>query len=228
MAFTAFRPTAAHALGELLRASRSATASLERPTTLLAFDVGERRVGVAVSHSELLGVLPHRTLQRRPGREFEFAEEVRSLVRETQASALVVGWPLELSGVAGRQCGRVARLLSSIAMLGSLDDLGLRDEARAAAAAGPSRNRNDKRPTLPVALWDERYSTREVMEGIGEDISLSKKRRVVDPLAAALIMTSFLGGAVEAGGCDFLEEELEEEEEEEELDGEWDRDWSRH
>jgi len=182
-----FRPLPPPALGALLRAS---TERLARPTTLLALDVGERRVGVAVSHSELLGVLPHRTLQRRPGRETQFAEELRAVVRETSASALVVGWPLELSGNAGPQCGRVARLLSSVALMGSLDDLGLCSEATAALRA--KDDGDAALPVLPVTFWDERFSTREAIENIDEDLSLSTKRRVVDPLAAALIMQGFL------------------------------------
>lgn len=45
--------------------------------------------------------------------------------------------------------------------------------------------------TLPIALWDERLSTKEA-ERVLEDLSLNKRRKVVDKLASQLILQGFL------------------------------------
>ena len=96
---------------------------------VLALDVGERRVGVAVSDPTGTLATPHGVIHRRSKAQ-DFAAVAR-LVTELGAERVVVGLPLSLSGDVGPQARRVMRY------------------AQALAQALP----------VPVELYDERYST---------------------------------------------------------------------
>ena len=96
---------------------------------ILALDLGERRIGVAVS--DALGCLarPLKVL-RRKSHDIDTAA-IEELVRELQAEQLVVGYPRSLSGSVGPQAERVQRYV----------------------------DRLRERLQVPVILWDERLST---------------------------------------------------------------------
>jgi len=97
--------------------------------TIIALDMGERRVGVAVSDPTNILATPHSVIHRRSKAE-DFAA-VAQLVAALAAERVVVGLPLSLSGEMGPQARRVTRY------------------ARALAA----------RLDVPVEFHDERYST---------------------------------------------------------------------
>ena len=90
-----------------LAASPSAAPSGERPVTrILGIDLGERRIGVAVADTDGAAV-PLTTLRR--GRDVATdAEAILRLAAEQEAIELVVGLPLEASGIEGSQA-RVTR-----------------------------------------------------------------------------------------------------------------------
>ncbi len=96
---------------------------------VLALDVGEKRIGVAVSDPTGMLATPHGVIYRRSKAQ-DFAAVAR-LVTELGAERVVVGLPLSLSGDVGPQARRVMRY------------------AQALARALP----------VPVELYDERYST---------------------------------------------------------------------
>jgi len=101
---------------------------------LLALDVGERRIGVAVS--DALGVIATPlTVIRRSSKAADFCR-IAGLAREQQAGALVVGHPLNADGSAGPQAQRVERYAAAL-------EQALRDEGL----------------DLPLILWDEHGST---------------------------------------------------------------------
>ncbi len=95
----------------------------------IALDVGERRIGVAVSDPSGTLATPHGVIHRR-SKVQDFAAVAR-LVTELKAERVVVGLPLSLNGDVGPQARRVMRY------------------AQALARALP----------VPVELYDERYST---------------------------------------------------------------------
>ena len=74
---------------------------------LLALDVGERRVGVAVSDPTGLIASPVAVIRRRSKAE-DFAK-VERLVREHGVDGLVIGHPLNEDGSAGPQARRIER-----------------------------------------------------------------------------------------------------------------------
>ena len=127
-------------------------------------DIGNRRIGVAVSDELGLTAQPVLTLERRRGRR----EDLRSLARLARrfsVAAIVVGNPLHPSGEVSPQA---ARTQAFAAELGEL--------------AG-----------LPIHLWDERLTTHEAHRILYEaGHARQEHRRVVDQVAATLILQSFL------------------------------------
>jgi putative Holliday junction resolvase len=119
---------------------------------------------VAVSDELGLTAQPVLTLERRSSRR----EDLRSLARLCRRFAvagIVVGNPLHLSGEASP---RSVKTEVFAAKLGELTG-------------------------LPIHLWDERLTTREAHEILykaGND--RQKHRKVVDQVAATLILQSFL------------------------------------
>ena len=79
---------------------------------ILALDVGEKRIGVALS--DPLGMLatPLTTIQYQ---DEDFAlEEIRRLVDDNEASRMVVGMPLTMSGKKGPQAKLVAGFIERL------------------------------------------------------------------------------------------------------------------
>jgi putative Holliday junction resolvase len=133
----------------------------------LGHDVGSKTNGVALSDALGLAGHPHTTLARQgTARD---AAAIAALCREHEVEAIVVGWPLEMSGAEGPRVKRVAIL---------------RDAIRAAVG-----------PDLPIHEWDERFSTVAVERVlIQADLSRKKRKAVVDRSAAAYILQGWLDG----------------------------------
>jgi putative Holliday junction resolvase len=132
----------------------------------LGLDVGSKTIGVAVSDEEEVVATPLRTLVRHGGERD--LEAVADVLRETGAAGIVLGLPLDLAGREGDAARRVRAL-----------------GERLAAHTGCS-----------VEYWDERFTTvqaeRALLEG---DVSRRRRRQVIDQVAAALLLQSFLDRA---------------------------------
>jgi putative Holliday junction resolvase len=130
---------------------------------VLGIDVGERRVGVALSDptgmiAQSLTVIPRRSWAQVTG-------AVGSLAREHHVERVVVGLPLRLDG----------------------------REGEAALSARRFADRLRKAVSVPVVLEDERLTTTEaerVMLAADESRSARRARR--DAVAAALILQRHL------------------------------------
>lgn len=129
----------------------------------LALDLGDRRIGIAIT--DPLGV----TVQGRPTRSREGLERdiefLRGLVKTENVGEIVVGLPLHMDGKASRQ------------------------SMKAEAFAGRLRQATG----VPVVLWDERltsFAAEEELEAQG--MGWRRRRRHVDEMAATLILEDFL------------------------------------
>jgi putative Holliday junction resolvase len=69
--------------------------------TILGLDVGERRIGVAVAEADGYGARPLVTL-RRATSEAEDARALAAVIDQHQATEIVVGLPLDASGMGHR------------------------------------------------------------------------------------------------------------------------------
>lgn len=132
---------------------------------ILALDLGERRIGVALSDPLRMVARPLTVIQR--ASRAEDLERIGRLVDEHQVSLLLCGYPLSLDGSEGPQGRRVRRY---------------------AEVLGESLE-------VPLELWDERYSTVEaesLMRVSRKNQSPQERRNWVDAVAAAVILQSYL------------------------------------
>jgi len=130
----------------------------------LGLDVGNRRIGVAVSDELGLTAQPVLTLERCASRRDDLRSLAR-LCRRYGVVGIVVGDPVLLSGEPSPQA---AKTQAFAAALGELTG-------------------------LPIHLWDERLTTREAHQILYQSgHKRQQHRKVVDQVAATLILQSFL------------------------------------
>ncbi|HVD00971.1 MAG TPA: Holliday junction resolvase RuvX [Candidatus Dormibacteraeota bacterium] len=130
---------------------------------VLAVDPGSRRVGLALSDERRRLASPLRTLDAEPAATL--ADRVAAVALEVGAVELVVGLPSNLDGSSG-EAARSARTLAD----------GLKKSTR-----------------LPVSLQDERLSSVAAERHlVGQGVRREKRRGLVDQLAAALVLETFL------------------------------------
>lgn len=130
---------------------------------LLGLDVGNRRIGMAVS--DLLGITAQGidTLQRRNKRT-DF-QQLAKVIRQYNVAEIVVGLPLRLSGAESAQTEKVTTFAEELRTKFS----------------------------IPVHLWDERLTSVQANRLLREaELSIEKRAASVDRMAAVLILQSFL------------------------------------
>ncbi|MGA3224672.1 MAG: Holliday junction resolvase RuvX [Acidobacteriaceae bacterium] len=130
---------------------------------ILGLDVGDRRVGVALSDELGLTAQPVFTLTRKNRRQ-DLGTLAR-LVRKYNCTQVVVGNPLYMSGDVSPQALKAQAFAQDL----------------------------EKETGLAVTLWDERLSTTEAhrhLDAAGHQPG--KRRDVIDQVAAVLILQSFL------------------------------------
>jgi putative holliday junction resolvase len=137
--------------------------SFPNPGRLLGLDVGDRRIGVAVSDVMGRTAQPIFTLVRTNRRE-----DLRSLarvLRKHECTAIVVGNPLYMSGDLSPQAIKAQAFARM-----------LHDELH-----------------LPVHLWDERLTTTEAHRHLhASGRPGAAHRQVIDQVAAVLILQGYL------------------------------------
>lgn len=134
------------------------------PPRYLGLDVGTKRIGVAVSDELGLTAQPVLTLERKRNPRDDLRSLAR-LARRFGVAGIVVGRPLHLSG---DQSARAASTEAFAAELGDFTGLSIR-------------------------MWDERLTTHEAHRILYEaGHKRQQHRRVVDQVAASLILQSFL------------------------------------
>lgn len=132
-------------------------------SAVVALDVGERRIGVAVSDPSGTFSLPHDVLARTNVRADVAA--IVELAREREARTIVVGDPLTLEGKRGPAAEKIDAFVAHLARV--YDGT--------------------------IARIDERMTTAGATKAlIAADVSRAKRKRVVDQLAAAAILDTYL------------------------------------
>ena len=129
----------------------------------IAFDIGDKRIGVAVSDPFNTYALPSFTYHRK-----NFKEDIAELVRiaaEKGATAIICGLPVNFDGTEAVQTVKARRFIEAL------------KEATA----------------LPVICEDERFTTQMAHETlISEGMRREKRKNYVDALAAANILDGYL------------------------------------
>jgi putative holliday junction resolvase len=150
-------------------------------TRLLALDVGEARIGVAVSDPSGFLASPYTTLHISRD-EQQMWTSIQRLVSETEAEGLVIGLPISLDGQIHAQGERIQAFAERLKPYIS----------------------------IPISFWDERLSTVEAQRLLmerGQDEEQRRRRRSgqrhtharrrrarqeIDALAAAVLLQDYL------------------------------------
>jgi len=130
---------------------------------IMGLDIGSKTIGVAISDPLGLTAQGLTTIRRR-SREKDLVA-LKELARQYNITEIVVGLPRNMNGSYGPQAALVKQLASKI----------------------------EKALGLPLHFYDERLSTvaadRILIEA---DLSRKNRRRVVDQVAATIILQGFL------------------------------------
>lgn len=128
----------------------------------IGVDLGTKRIGVALSAGTL--ATPLEVLARSGDRRRDH-RRIAELAAEAEAEIVVVGLPLSLDGSVGPAARRALDEADELA-----DEVG-----------------------LPVETWDERLSTVTAERSLlAQDVRGPARRRVVDKVAAAVILQAWL------------------------------------
>lgn len=130
---------------------------------ILGLDMGSKRIGIAMSDELGLTAQGLESMQcKDPATDMD---RILKLVADYSVDEIVVGMPFNMDGSEGPQAKKVRVFMQSLG----------------------------DRVAVPVREWDERLSTvaaeRTLLEA---DMSRSKRRKVVDKLAAVIILQGYL------------------------------------
>ena len=134
---------------------------------VLAIDVGERRVGLAISDPTRTLARPLATLTVDPGRAIDtVAHKIAQLASEDDGVAeIVVGMPVRLDGSPSEQTSRVAVFVDRLRM----------------------------RTAIPIRMADERLTSREAESRLAvNERDWRKRKKGLDAAAAAIFLQEYL------------------------------------
>lgn len=135
---------------------------------ILCLDIGDKKIGVAVSDPLGLTAQPLQIIERTQFKKD--CEKIARIVEEYGAEKIVVGFPLDLNHQEGPQAKKVRFFYD-----------GLKNFCQ------------EKKCPVAMELFDESFSSKDA-EAILLEAGLSRKKRkkVKDKLAASLILQSYL------------------------------------
>ena len=130
---------------------------------VLGLDIGEKRIGVAISDELGYTAQGMRVLHRK-GLDDDLAV-IQELIVAAKVSEVVVGLPKNMDGSLGKGAQKVLSFTRKM----------------------------EESISVPIILWDERWTTSEATRVLLQaDLTRKKRRKVIDKIAAALILQGYL------------------------------------
>jgi len=130
---------------------------------IMALDMGEKTIGVAISDSLLLTAQARPTIRRKsPSSDIEL---LRRMAEENEVHQILVGQPLHMNGKESRQSQRIGRFAADL------------------------KNKLE----IPVLFWDERltsFAADQHLEEMG--LNWRQRREHIDKIAAMIILQDYL------------------------------------
>ncbi len=132
---------------------------------LIAIDLGEVRVGVAVTDPGQVVASPAETLHVPRNQDAPLLDALAGAAQRHEAVGIVVGYPRTLEGREGTAAGRARRIADALR----------------------------ERTGLPVQLVDERFTTVEAERVLLDaDLSRDDRKDTIDRVAASVLLQSVL------------------------------------
>ncbi|MCH2549708.1 MAG: Holliday junction resolvase RuvX [Alphaproteobacteria bacterium] len=131
---------------------------------LLGLDLGSKTIGISLSDSQYLIASPITTIKR--SKFLSDANIIIELISENDIGGLVIGLPKNMDGTEGPRCQSTRQFAKNFLEIYE----------------------------LPITFWDERLTTAEVERILIKEADMSRRRRgkVIDKMAAGIILQSFL------------------------------------
>ncbi len=164
----------------------------QQMTRLIALDVGEARIGVAISDATGLLASPYTTLHINRGDETKVWAAIQECIDDIEADGLVIGLPISLDGQIHAQGERVQAFAERL----------------------------QQHIAIPITFWDERLSTVEAQRLLAERNEQERGKRQrrsqqgrghakrrqrggheIDAMAATVILQEYLDSL----GCETKE-----------------------
>lgn len=132
---------------------------------VLALDVGDRTIGIAMSDADRQIAFPGETIIRQPEGHRKDVATVARMARENEVGVVVIGLPLSLDGSTGPQAQKVIAFADVL------------------------------RPSLeaPIEFQDERFSTSEAERMlISAGRRRDQRKKTIDSVAASVLLQTYL------------------------------------
>ena len=132
---------------------------------IMALDVGERRIGIALSDALGITAQPLMTYNRAKNNRKEDIAGLWELIKKHEVEKLVVGLPKNMNNTLGFKAEEVQNFIKALV---AVED-------------------------IPVEWVDERLTTVSAERTLLEaDVSRKKRKAVIDKMAAVLILQTYL------------------------------------
>ena len=144
---------------------------IDGSSRVLGLDIGDRRIGVAVSDEMRLIATPLEFIPAEP--VAAFLARLKELIRDKEVDSILVGLPRNMDGSYGPAALKVQEFVAVLK-----------------EAIG-----------VPIKTWDERLTSAQANRFlIGAAVRRSKRREKVDQTAAAILLKSYLDSLALAKG----------------------------
>ena len=131
--------------------------------SLIAFDIGDKRIGIAVSDPFMQMALPYETYHRK-----NFKTDIQYLVnlaKQRGATTIVCGLPLNFDGSRSEQTEKTESFINELKLI----------------------------TDIPIVTEDERFTTREARRLLIEaDMRRADRKFVIDKVAASYILEAYM------------------------------------
>ena len=135
---------------------------------ILGLDYGSKTVGVAMTDALGMTVQPYKTIQRdRESKIRQPLSEIAEIVEQYQIKKIVMGLPLNMDDTEGDRAAKTRDFAEKLKL----------------------------RVAVPIEFTDERLTTMEAEEILDQSgIPRSEQKKVIDQVAAQLILEQYLRG----------------------------------
>ena len=131
---------------------------------VIGIDLGSKRIGIALSDSDLTVATPLDVIERSGNVESDHIA-ILKITDEWEVKRIIVGLPISLDGTLGASAQSV---IDEISRLGNLTD-------------------------IPIETHDERFTTVTAEQILlQQNVKRDKKKRVIDKVAAAIILQAWI------------------------------------